>query len=134
MARRWVLIAVCVVSLAGCQDEVLACKPSPPPVTVDVTSLQPRTAAVRTCRNDKCTEFFALAKLGPQLSMSSHIDLPATLRLDVAVSGRITQTYEIADLTLRKPSGKGCDAGESVLLVPAVGGRLVVLSRYDPGG
>jgi hypothetical protein len=129
-----VLIAVCMMSLSGCQDGIVACKPSPPPVMVDLTSLLPRTATIRTCRNDNCTEFFALAKLGPNLSMASHSDLPATLRLDVAVGGRITQTYEIADLNLRKPSGKGCDAGESVVLVPAVGGRLVVLERYDPGG
>jgi hypothetical protein len=128
-----VLIAVCVLSLSACQDEVLACSPSPPPVRVDVSGLQPRTATIRTCQNENCTEFFALAKLGRQLAMPSRFDLPTTFRLDVAVGGRITQTYEIADLTLRKPSGKGCDPGESVVLVPAAGGRLVVLSRYDPG-
>ncbi|WP_112240871.1 hypothetical protein [Kribbella monticola] len=133
MAGRWAaaLIAVCVISLSGCRDNVMACKPSPPPVQVDVTSLQPRTAMLRTCRNDQCHDFFALSRLGERLSMASHSDLPATLRLDVAVAGRIVQSYEIRDLTLREPSGKNCDPGESVILAPSPDGKLTVVTRYD---
>jgi hypothetical protein len=140
--RRWVpaVTALCILWLSGCADERRSCKPSPPAeAVVAVDGLQPETAMIRTCRNDVCSEFSALAKTHrsmfvnfwrPVVKIASEADLPATLRLDVAVNGQITQTYEISDLTLGKPYSKKCDLYQSVVLLPAPDHKLTIISRY----
>jgi len=53
-----------------------------------------------------------------------------TITLHTYRNGRPAGSYVITDLTLRRPSGKGCDCGEEVTLIPAPDGTL---QRLPPG-
>ncbi|WP_112244093.1 hypothetical protein [Kribbella monticola] len=114
-----------VLLVAGCTD-VVACKPCGPPVVIDVSSFRSEVDSVRVCLNDGCGDSKALNTQQPGVwVMSQEVYDHASIRLETFVGAKMRASYQLDDLSLRRPTGKGCDCGEQVDLIPQADGTLV---------
>ena len=119
------LVLVLVLLVVGCTD-VVACKPCGPPVVIDVSSFGSEVDSVRVCLNEGCGDTKALNTQQPGVWVNSEeVYDHASIRFETFAGGKKRASYQINDLTVRRPSGKGCDCGEQVDLIPQAGGTLV---------
>jgi hypothetical protein len=113
-----------VLLVAGCTEPVI-CSPCGPPVGIEVNSFGPEIDSVRVCLNDVCGESKDLKTHQPKVWLSSRVYEHPSIRLETFAGGKKRTSYQLDELTLAPPSGKGCDCGEVADLVPQADGTLV---------
>ncbi|WP_134105543.1 hypothetical protein [Kribbella pratensis] len=117
-------------AVAAC-NSVVNCSPCGGPVLIELGGLQPRPTQLQVCLDKVCQAASRLPADQPMINAGGPAVYDhSTITLHTYRNGRRAGTYVITDLTLRRPSGKGCDCGEEVALVPAPDGTL---RRRPPG-
>jgi hypothetical protein len=95
------------------------------PVQIMVSGLSPRPDMFALCLGSTCEKLAPLAPTDQMLLLGPEVYDQSTVTLRTSVGGQPIASYRIDGLTLRRPSGKGCDCGEVATLVPTADGRLV---------
>jgi hypothetical protein len=124
LSRMLLGLGLVLLVVVGCTDRV-ACKPCGPPVSIDVSSFGATVDSVRVCLDEVCGESKSLQTQHPGVWVNSEVYDHHSIRLETFAGGKKRASYRIDDLTLRQPSGKGCDCGEGVDLIPQADGTLV---------
>jgi hypothetical protein len=109
--------------VAACASRV-NCSPCAPPATIDVTSLKPAVDSVRVCLDAQCGEVQVLQPDQKAVWVDMAIYDHSSVTLETSRDGKRRGSYVVTGLALRRPSGKDCDCGESVRLIPEPDGRL----------
>ncbi|WP_328327837.1 hypothetical protein OHA70_01980 [Kribbella sp. NBC_00382] len=131
MRRKLLGLVAVTLALAAC-DNRISCSPCGPSGQIEVSALRAGSTSVRVCLDDVCadpvplTGEAAAAGKTPTVWIGGAIYDAKSVRLDVYRGARRTDSFS-GSVSLRRPSGKDCDCGESIRLAPAGG----VLSRVD---
>ena len=115
---------VLVAFALGCANQI-NCAPCSPPANIEVTSIRPTVDSVRVCLDTRCGGIRTLQPEQQGIRVDGAIYDHSSVTLETFADGKRLGSYLITGLALRRPSGRNCDCGESVDLIPQPGGRLV---------
>ena len=135
MRNRWRLaVSVGLVAVVAACANTVSCSPCAPPAQIEVSSLRPAVDSVRVCLDGECGDVSVLQPNQEAIAVSgSAIYDHSSVTFEAFGDGRRRGSYVLTGLALRRPSGKDCDCGESVYLIPQPGGQLVRKQLGPPG-
>jgi hypothetical protein len=123
--RSRAALCLALAALAvGCTNQI-NCSPCGPPASIDITSIKSTVDSVRVCVEADCGVIRSLQPEQEFVWVNAAIYDHPSVTLETFADGKRLDSYVITGVVLRRPSGKNCDCGESVGLIPQPGGRLV---------
>ncbi|MEU4394978.1 hypothetical protein [Kribbella sp. NPDC023855] len=131
MRRTLIGSVTLMLAVVACSSGI-SCSPCAPGLQIYVTSLKVGSTGIRTCVDNRCDAIRSVRDAWPAVGIPG--DLSGKLvELQVYRGRKLVDRYA-ASVTLRPPSGKDCDCGESRLLTPGPSGTLVQCWTSDEIG